>query len=87
MTDAHYHRSGDTLASLGGREFRFCGIHPWDAETVDLTAAFAKFRSMLEADGSLGVGEIGLDRLKAKAVTSVQREVFAAQLTILAVLI
>lgn len=84
MTDAHYHRAGDTMASLGGREFRFCGIHPWNAESVDLGAALSSFRLMLEADASLGVGEIGLDRLKVKAVTSVQREVFAAQLELAA---
>ena len=84
MTDAHYHRAGDTLASSGGREFRFCGIHPWNAESADLGPALSRFRSMLESDASLGVGEIGLDRLKAKAVTAVQREVFAAQLELAA---
>ena len=84
MTDAHYHRSGNTLSSLDGREFRFCGIHPWDSESADLAGELAKFRSMLEADDSLGVGEIGLDRLKVKAVTQVQREVFAAQLELAA---
>ena len=84
MTDAHFHRSGETLASLGGREFRFCGVHPWDAGTVDIAEAVARFRRMLEADASLGVGEIGLDRLKTKSVPPVQREVFAAQLELAA---
>ena len=84
MTDAHFHRSGETLASLDGREFRFCGIHPWDAGTADLAGAAARFRSMLEADASLGVGEIGLDRLRTKAVPPVQREVFSAQLELAA---
>ena len=32
MTDAHYHRGGyATFLSLGDREFRFYGIHPWEA--------------------------------------------------------
>ena len=30
MTDAHYHRDGyATFLSLGDREFRFYGLHPW----------------------------------------------------------
>ena len=84
MTDAHFHRSGATFASVGGREFRFCGVHPWDAESADIPAALEEFRSMLEADPSMGVGEIGLDRLKARTVTPKQREAFAAQLALAA---
>ena len=84
MNDAHFHRDGQTCASLNGMEFRFCGLHPWDAECADLPSALERFRSMLEADPSLGVGEIGLDRLKVKTVTVRQREVFAAQLELAA---
>ena len=84
MTDAHYHRSGDAFASLNGMEFRFCGIHPWDAERADLPADLERFRSMLGSDPSLGVGEVGLDRLKVKTVTDRQREVFSAQLELAA---
>lgn len=84
MTDAHFHRNGETFASLNGREFRFCGIHPWNAERADLPAELERFRSMLETDPSLGVGEIGLDRLKVKEVTQRQRDVFAAQLELAA---
>ena len=30
MTDAHYHRDGyATFLSIGDREFRFYGLHPW----------------------------------------------------------
>lgn len=84
MTDAHFHRSAETLASLNGREFRFCGVHPWNAGTVDIADSTARFRSILEADASVGVGEIGLDRLRTKAVPAVQREVFSAQLELAA---
>ena len=84
MTDAHFHKSGETLASLNGRVFRFCGIHPWNAETVDIAETVVGFRSKLEAEASLGVGEIGLDRLKAKTVPTVQREIFGAQLKLAA---
>ncbi len=32
MTDAHYHRDGyATFLSLRDREFRFYGVHPWEA--------------------------------------------------------
>lgn len=76
--DAHYHRNGfDTFLALEGREFRFYGIHPWQAETVEdpevLLAACAE-------DPHAGVGEIGLDRLKAKTVSPRQRALFARQL-------
>lgn len=84
MTDAHFHRSGETIASLNGNECRFCGIHPWDAGSVDLATELVRFRSMLATDPSLGVGEIGLDRLRDKTITPVQREVFAAQLELAA---
>ena len=84
MTDAHFHRAGRTIASLNGKEYIFCGIHPWLAASVDLTAELARFRTMLGTDPSLGVGEIGLDRLKNKNISPVQREVFAAQLELAA---
>ena len=84
MTDAHFHRAGRTIASLNGKEYIFCGIHPWLAASVDLTAELARFRTMLGTDPSLGVGEIGLDRLKDKNISPVQREVFAAQLELAA---
>lgn len=84
MTDAHFHRAGRTIASLNGKEYIFCGIHPWLAASVDLTAELARFRIMLGTDPSLGVGEIGLDRLKDKNISPVQREVFAAQLELAA---
>ena len=84
MTDAHFHRAGRTIASLNGKEYIFCGIHPWLAASVDLTVELARFRTMLGTDPSLGVGEIGLDRLKDKNISPVQREVFAAQLELAA---
>ena len=84
MTDAHFHRSGDTMASVNGMEFRFAGVHPWNAEDIDAAETVARLRSRLELDASLGVGEIGLDRLMVKAVPSAQRELFAMQLELAA---
>ena len=84
MTDAHYHRDGyATFLSLGDREFRFYGLHPWQA--LDLgEAALLPLRENLSADHHAGVGEIGLDRLKKKTISPTQRAVFAAQLEIAA---
>ncbi len=84
MTDAHYHRDGyATFLSLGDREFRFYGLHPWQA--LDLgEAALLPLRENLSADPHAGVGEIGLDRLKEKAISPAQRGVFSAQLEVAA---
>ena len=41
-------------------------------------------RENLSADPHAGVGEIGLDRLKARAISPAQRAVFAAQLEVAA---
>ena len=84
MTDAHYHRDGyATFLSLGDREFRFYGLHPWQA--LDLgEAALLPLRENLSADPHAGVGEIGLDRLKEKTISPAQRAAFAAQLEVAA---
>lgn len=84
MNDAHYHRGGyATFLSLGGREYRFHGVHPWaagawSAETV------ASLRDALAADIHAGVGEIGLDRLKKREIAPLERTAFAAQLELAA---
>ena len=84
MTDAHYHRDGyATFLSLGDREFSFYGFHPWQA--LDLgEAALLPLQEKLAADPHVGVGEIGLDRLKEKIISPAQRAAFAAQLEVAA---
>ena len=90
MTDAHYHRGGyATFLSVGDREFSFRGVHPW--EVVDASArrpyqgeCAAELRAALEADAHVGVGEIGLDRLKSRVIDPAQRAAFAAQLEVAA---
>lgn len=84
MTDAHFHRPGMTCMHAGGREFRFAGVHPWDAEREDVADAVERLRRELAGDRSVGVGEIGLDRLRTRAVTPAQREMFAGQLKVAA---
>ena len=86
MTDAHFHRNGfDTFLVSNGHEVAFHGLHPWQsAACADIPAALAGIRARLEADPRAGVGEIGLDRLKTKAVPDAQRVLFAAQLALAA---
>ena len=89
MTDAHCHVScGDPSVRefLIGRDF--FGIHPWEAEKLgseDLRRKTEDLRSRLSSSVSspsllLGIGEIGLDRLKQKEISQTMREVFVAQL-------
>jgi TatD DNase family protein len=84
MTDAHFHRNVyDCHLSLEGHETRFFGIHPWQADamrTEEAEAAAAEVEAALARDVRAGVGEIGLDRLRAKAVSPAQRTVFGRQL-------
>ena len=84
MTNAHYHRGGETLFSSCGKECRFFGIHPWDAEKADIGEYLPGLYAALVEDPCAGVGEIGLDRLKVKSVTAAQRELFLAQLKVAA---
>ena len=84
MTDAHCHVScGDESVRefVVGRDF--FGIHPWEvvgSTGVDAGAVAASLRERLIAQPSVGVGEIGLDRLKERNVSPAMREVFEAQL-------
>ena len=84
MTDAHYHRGGyATFLSVGDREFCFYGVHPWETAR-DHGECAAELRAALEADAHVGVGEIGLDRLKSRVIDPAQRAMFAAQLELAA---
>ena len=85
MTDAHCHVScGDPSVRelLVGRDF--FGVHPWETLGTDpnFTAFFKGFREKLLANPSVGVGEIGLDRLKVRDIPPLMREVFEAQLAL-----
>ena len=86
MIDAHCHvPCGDS-----SRRFvigvDFVGIHPW--ETFEMGSVpidrFAEFSARLAADENLGVGEIGMDRLKKSEISPVMRETFIAQLELAA---
>ena len=90
MTDAHFHRNVyDAYLSLDGREWRFFGVHPWQAggmqcEGVD--AVVAGVEADLAQNVHAGVGEIGIDRLRAKTIPPAQRAAFERQLALAAAL-
>ena len=90
MTDAHCHVTGgdpSVREFLIGRDF--IGVHPWEAmelssedvrrKTEDLKSRLASSVSS-PAEPLLGIGEIGLDRLKSREISPQMREVFEAQL-------
>lgn len=79
MIDAHYHADENpSWCRMGPR--RFAGTHPWHLRDFDEPRLVA----MLEADPALGVGEIGLDRLREREIPDEMRRVFMRQLTIAA---
>jgi len=84
VVDAHFHRNGyETFLALDGREVRFFGFHPWQTGTwgnEEFSVKREEVRACLSMDPGVGVGEIGLDRLKTKAVPEAQRTAFGMQL-------
>ena len=90
MTDAHFHRNVyDAYLSLDGREWRFFGVHPWQADGMQcegVDAVAAGVEADLAQNVHAGVGEIGIDRLRAKTILPAQRAVFERQLALAAAL-
>ena len=89
MTDAHCHVARGASRHFlcdpcdgpaGDGDVRFAGIHPWFADSFDADA----LRARLSADPRLGVGEIGLDRLRARDIPPQMRAAFESQLEIAA---
>ena len=86
MTDAHCHVTGgdpSVREFLIGRDF--IGVHPWETLRNDRVIECSndrinEIRRRLEAESGLGVGEIGLDRLKEREIPPRMREVFELQL-------
>ena len=88
MTDAHCHVScgdPDIREFLIGRDF--IGVHPWEARDRGSgigDQVRVALRRRLQEDSRLGIGEIGLDRLKDRIVSQGMREVFESQLQLAA---
>jgi len=93
MTDAHCHVSGGdpTIREfMIGRDF--FGTHPWDVEEEGTRdeewgmggAKLSALRQALESDPHMGVGEIGLDRLKDRNISRGMRMAFESQLQVAA---
>ena len=94
MTDAHCHvTGGDTSVRelLIGRDF--FGVHPWEIAEIgpeDVRRKTEDLASRLASSGAsplpnpIGIGEIGLDRLKEKKISPLMRSVFETQLKLAA---
>ena len=88
MTDAHCHVTGgdpSVREFLIGRDF--IGVHPWDVRDQGSgirDQVFAALRQRLQEDFRLGIGEIGLDRLKDRTISQCMRETFEFQLRLAA---
>lgn len=81
MTDVHCHlRGGDPNVRELVIGEQFLGIHPWEVEKLSESWEVEELRERLVANPRLGVGEIGLDRLKDKNISPLMREVFESQL-------
>jgi len=84
MTDAHCHVSGGdptVREFLIGRDF--VGTHPWDAEGLESLGDLEdRLRKRLYGDLKLGVGEIGLDRLKSRDISRRMHDLFDMQLRV-----
>lgn len=83
MTDAHCHVSqGDAEVRelLVGRDF--FGVHPWDCSGG--LGVLDGLEARLRDEPRIGVGEIGLDRLKERDISPQMREVFESQLALAA---
>ena len=88
MTDAHCHVTGgdpSVREFLIGRDF--IGVHPW--ETRDQGSgirdqARVALKQRLQEDSQLGIGEIGLDRLRDRTISQDMRETFESQLQLAA---
>lgn len=82
MTDAHCHISANDPSVrefLVGRDF--IGIHPWDAVSSS-PQALEDVRERLAGSASIGVGEIGLDRLHERDIPPKMQELFDSQLAL-----
>lgn len=89
ITDAHCHTASGESRSFLCSPFAlptppnavlFYGTHPWYLDGFDAD----QLKASLAADPSAGVGEIGLDRLKDRAISPKMRQIFETQLEIAA---
>ncbi len=73
----------DALSRLPQSDIPFFGIHPWHIDqNTDLPSIANALRKKLAAIPKAGVGEIGLDRLRDKNISSLSRNAFTLQLSI-----
>lgn len=71
----------DEFTACPNQPFVTVGIHPWDTGKIDIAANIQRIRSICGNPNVIGVGEIGLDRLKG-APLSEQKSIFEEQINI-----
>ena len=57
------------------------GIHPWKADSHDISYQIDSLKKFLESTSVIGVGEVGLDKLRGPSI-EVQRRIFIQQVDI-----
>ena len=73
------------LKSLPDGDIPFFGVHPWHADMIDDIESFRlRLSEILKHVPRGGIGETGLDRLKSKTVSPLQRSLFTAHLDVAA---
>lgn len=69
------------LALLPEHDVPFFGVHPWHTDSIgDIDSYRERLYEMLGAHPKSGVGETGLDRLKNKTISPLQRALFDVHL-------
>lgn len=74
-----------SISTLPETDTPFFGVHPWHTETIDDIESFrSRLAETLKANPRAGVGETGLDRLKDKTISPLQRSLFDVHLDVAA---
>jgi TatD DNase family protein len=75
------------LARLPEHDVPFFGVHPWHIDSIDNIDSYEeRLCNILEFHPLSGVGETGLDRLKNKTISSLQRSIFDKHLRVASLL-
>jgi TatD DNase family protein len=73
------------LTTLPCNDIPFFGVHPWNCHTINDIESFKdRLSKTLESNPRAGVGETGLDRLKDKNISTLERRLFSAHLEVAA---
>ena len=71
----------DEVELINENGFYTIGIHPWKADSHDISYQIDSLKKLLEGTSVIGVGEVGLDKLRGPSI-EVQRRIFIQQVDI-----